>query len=189
MPPLCVVGLALAAGQWAWAKGAALLFGTTFLGIALACMVVYIIARRARAPSRVGLITTILITSALTVPLAISFFELIRESRLEADIRHELVSNTVTFKRLRLVAARFDWYSTPVSAQLSVSAGQAVSPSQVRDLEAFVTRRTGQDIRLTIQVSRYETVTDATSDAAAPNGSPAVLDAPSPAAAPSPLLP
>jgi uncharacterized hydrophobic protein (TIGR00271 family) len=160
MPPLCVIGLALAAGQWGWAKGAALLFGTNFLGIALACMVVYIIARRGRARSRIGLITTIVVTAALTVPLGISFFELTRESRLEADIRHELVSNTVTFKRVRLIGASFDWYSTPVSAQLAVSAAQAVTPSQVGDLEAFITRKTGQNVRLSIQVSRYETVTD-----------------------------
>jgi hypothetical protein len=70
------------------------------------------------------------------------------------------VSNTVTFKRVRLIDARFGWYSTPVSAELAVSAAQAVTPSQVGDLEAFITRKTGQNVRLSIQVSRYQTVTD-----------------------------
>jgi len=160
MPPLCVVGLAIAGREWSWAKGAALLFGTNFLGIALACMVVYLLARRLRTHNRPALVMTIGLATALAFPLGAGFLEIVRKGRLEAEIRHELVVNTVTFRNVRLAGARFDWYANPISAVLDVSAGNAVTPAQVRDLEAFIARRTKQDVRLVMQVRRYETVTD-----------------------------
>ncbi len=160
MPPLCVVGLSLSARQWSQAQGAGMLFGTNFLGIALACMVVYIVDGRLERHSRLTLTTTAIVTLALLFPLGASFFELVRESRIEAAVRHELVANTVTFRQVHLLAAAFDWYVKPVSVQLEVSSEKPISPSQVRDLEAFVSRRTGQAVHLLIRVSRYETVTD-----------------------------
>ena len=161
MPPLCVVGLALAGAHWSWAEGAALLFGTNFLGIALACMAVYVLAGEVVGRNRIALVTTIVVTSALLVPLGASFFSIARETRIEAEIRYELVHNTVTFQHVTLLGARFDWYAAPVSAELEVRAAAAVSTSQVRDLEAFLARRTGQRIRLVLHVSQYDSVTDA----------------------------
>jgi len=175
MPPLCVVGLAIAARQWSWVTGAALLFGTNFLGIALACMTVYIFARKIREHNRVALVTTIIVTGGLMFPLGASFFSIVRTSRIEAEIRHELVANTVTFRNVRLVGARFDWYSRPVSARLDVRAAESVTPSQVRDLEAFVANRTGQRIRLVFRVSRYETVSDSGSTTSGGDIGPAPL--------------
>ncbi len=159
MPPLCVVGLALSGRQWPLAEGAAMLFGTNFLGIALACMVVYLIDGRFEKHNRFALTTTALVTAALLFPLGASFIEIVRESRIESAVRHELVTNTVTFRHVHLLAAKFDWYVQPVSVDLDVSSEKPVSPSQVGDLEAFVKRRTGQPVHLIIRVSRYETVT------------------------------
>lgn len=160
MPPLCVVGLTISGHQWSLAKGATMLFGTNFLGIALACMVVYIIDGRFERHNRFALATTAVVTAALLFPLGASFFEIVRESRIEAAVRNELVANTVTFRQIHLIGAHFDWYVKPVIVRLDVSAEKPVSPSQVRDLEAFVNRRTGTAVQLIIRVSRYETVTD-----------------------------
>jgi uncharacterized hydrophobic protein (TIGR00271 family) len=160
MPPLCVVGLALAGAHWSWAEGAALLFGTNFLGIALACMSVYVLAGEVVGRNRIALLTTVAVTSALIVPLGASFFSIVRDARIEAEIRDELVHNTVTFQRVTLLGAQFDWYVDPVSAELEVRSATAVSPSQVSDLEAFLARRTGQHIRLVLHVIRYESVSD-----------------------------
>ena len=161
MPPLCVVGLALAGRQWSWAEGAAVLFGTNFLGIALACMIVYVAEGQMPKNNRFALVTTAIVTAALLFPLGASFFEIVREARIESVIRHELVTNTVTFRHVGLLATHFDWYVKPVQIRLDVSSDQPVSPSQVRDLEAFVGRRTGRPVQLIFRVSRYETVTGA----------------------------
>lgn len=160
MPPLCVVGLMLSQGRWSAAEGAALLFGTNFFGIALACMTVFAAFGRVRAHSYPALLTTIAVTLALTLPLGASFAEIVREGHIEAAVREQLQTGTVTFRNARLGTARFDWYASPVTAVLSVSAPQPVTPAQVRDLEAFVRRRAGLPIRLVIDVSRYTRVTD-----------------------------
>jgi uncharacterized hydrophobic protein (TIGR00271 family) len=165
MPPLCVVGLSLAIGQWSNAKGAAVLFATNFLGIALACMLVYLLARRFEAHGKVALLTTLGVTAALVFPLGASFYSIVRDSRIEAEIRRELVENTVTFRQVRLVAASFDWYAAPVTARLEVRAAHPVTPSQVGDLENFIASRTGQHVHLVVRVSRYETVDDTAPEA------------------------
>lgn len=168
MPPLCVVGIALARAQWSWAQGAALLFGTNFLGIAIACMVVYMVEGRVRRRSKTGLITTALCATALVVPLSASSIEIVRESKIEAAIRRDLVTNTVTFRRVRLVAAHFDWYVHPVGVRLDVTSDHPISPGQVTDLERFVQSRTGRAVSMTINVSRYEAVTDEAASQATP---------------------
>lgn len=161
MPPLCVVGLALSARAWSLAEGAAMLFGTNFLGIALACMIVYILDGRFQKHNRFALITTALVTAALLFPLGASFAEILRESRIEGAVRHELIANTVTFRQARMLAAHFNWYTKPVSVRLDVSSEQPLSAQQVGDLEGFVLHRTGQTVDITVRVSRYETVSDA----------------------------
>jgi uncharacterized hydrophobic protein (TIGR00271 family) len=163
MPPLCVVGLTLARGDYSWALGAMLLFGTNFLGIALSCMVVYVAAGQFRAHNRVALVTTAVITAAIAVPLGASLIEIVRESQIEADIRHELTTNTVTFKEARLVGASFEWYTHPTSVDLDVSSSSLISSTQVRDLETFVQRRTGHRVRLVMHLSQYVLVTDTSS--------------------------
>jgi uncharacterized hydrophobic protein (TIGR00271 family) len=160
MPPLCVVGLLLGARVWNEAIGAALLFGTNFLGIAIACMIVYQITGRFERHGRYALIVTAVVVAALMFPLVASFLEITRESRIEAEIRNELIANTLTFKRTRLLGATFDWYADPLQARLDVSSGSAISTSQVRDLETFLARRIGRPIALVLDVSRYEIVRD-----------------------------
>lgn len=160
MPPLCVVGLTAARRDWSASQGAALLFGTNFLGIALACMLVYVTARILVRHSGPAVLTTAGITLALVFPLGASFLEILRQARIEAEIRTDLTTDTVTFRHMRLIGARFTWYRQPVVAELDVSAANAVSTSQVRDLEAFVAQRTGQAIHLIMHVNRFETVSD-----------------------------
>lgn len=160
MPPLCVVGLLLGAHAWTQAMGAALLFATNFLGIALACMIVYALAGSFERHSRFALGVTIVVAVVLAFPLLASFLEIVRQSRIEGQIRNELVTNTVTFKHTRLIDARFDWYAHPLHALLSVRSATAISASQVHDLEAFIERKIGKPITFLVEVSRYEIVTD-----------------------------
>ena len=47
MPPVCVIGIGVANGDWSVAGGATLLFLTNLLGITLASMIVFFSARLA----------------------------------------------------------------------------------------------------------------------------------------------
>ena len=159
MPPLCVVGLTLSHREFSLALGALLLFGTNFLGIAVACMLVYVVWRGVRSHNRPAILVTIGVTIALLFPLGASTYELVRESHIESQIRQELTTNTVTFRHIALSAASFDWYERPVLVHLTVQSADPVTPSQVVDLQTFVAKRTGQAIRLVVDVNRYSVVT------------------------------
>jgi uncharacterized hydrophobic protein (TIGR00271 family) len=107
VPPMCVVGLLLAAAQWQQAYGALLLFATNLLGIMVGAMAALGIleggAYRYRLlHSRLGL-TSLALTALLVIPLGSIFFRLLERSRrevaaqrLESQIEQKLRANTIT---------------------------------------------------------------------------------------------
>ncbi|HTL89621.1 MAG TPA: DUF389 domain-containing protein [Leptolyngbya sp.] len=160
MPPICVVGLGIAHADWALTLGAALLYATNLLGITLACMLAFLITgcsplKRARKP----LMITLMLTGLLIVPLSLSFTKLIRQSRLESSLRSVLLNRTTTFQRLELVRLDIDWLTHPPQVRLNVQATSSISPNQVRLLENFLERETGQRFKLIFQVGRITEVT------------------------------
>lgn len=161
MPPLCVVGLWLAKFEFQTALGAMLLYITNLLGITLACMVAFLWAgysplNHARRP--LGL--TLALTSTLLAPLGYTSYQLIRQDRLESNLRRALLDRTITFQRLRLVSMETDWFSDPPEVNLTVYATSPVTPVQVGLLEAFVAKEMGRSFRLVFEVSRLEEVTN-----------------------------
>ncbi len=176
MPPLCVVGIGIAAGDWQTSRGASLLFLTNLLGITLASMVVFLFAGYARRRAGPALAWTGALTALIVVPLALSLQTLVRESTLENALRRALTTETVTFRRATLVSSRFDWLSRPPTATLLVRSPEMLSAHQVASLETFARRETGQTFALVIDVSQVERVTSAqaqSSPAAIPDQSPA----------------
>ncbi|MBD2258987.1 DUF389 domain-containing protein [Pseudanabaena sp. FACHB-2040] len=160
MPPICVVGLWVAQGNWRLSLGALLLYMTNLFGITLACMVAFMLGgyspfHRARRP--LGL--TLILTSLLMVPLGYSSFTLLRQNRLETSLRQALLNKTVTFQRLRLVSMETDWLRSPPEVLLIVYASEPLTPTQVGLLEEFVGREMGRPFKLIFQVSRLEEVT------------------------------
>ncbi len=161
MPPICVAGIGLAHGMWSLARGAALLFVTNLLGIMLASMSVYIASRYVHIRhAGQGLIWTGLATAAIVIPLVASTNELIRQARVEATLRSALVNGTVTFHRAELIRADFNWVVSPPEVHLLVRSDQSITPVQVRLLEAFAKRRTGNDFKLIFDVTRIQQVQD-----------------------------
>jgi uncharacterized hydrophobic protein (TIGR00271 family) len=166
MPPLCVVGIALATGSFDLARGAALLYLTNLLGIMAASMTVYVIAGYARTHrAAAAVFWTALAMAAIVVPLAAGTSTLLRQSRVEAALRAALVGGTVTFQRVDLVRTDFNWLTSPPEVHLLVRASQPITPNQVVQLEAFAKRRTGIDFRFFFDVSP---VTEVTDDASVP---------------------
>ncbi|MEB3356258.1 MAG: DUF389 domain-containing protein [Synechococcales bacterium] len=160
MPPICVVGLGLAQGDWALSQGAALLYVTNLLGITLACMIAFLAAGYTpimRARRGLGLATAF--TSLLLVPLGISFFNLVQQTRLEDSIRTALVNSTTTFQRLQLVSSKINWQTSPPEVTLVVaSSKEPLTPKQVRLLEEFIAVEMERPFTLTVEMTQLEEI-------------------------------
>ncbi len=160
MPPLCVVGLGLAHGNWSLSLGAGLLYLTNFLGITLACMVTFLLAGYTPfKQARKALIWAIAFTIMLLLPLSVSFARLVQQTRLESSLRAALLTRTITFQSLELVSFDTDWLSTPPQVRLTVRSQKPVTSKQVQLLEAFVKREMGRPFTLIFAVSQVEEVT------------------------------
>lgn len=154
MPPICVVGIALAHGMLSLARGATLLYATNLFGIMFASMAVYVASghvhlRRARH----GLIWTAITIAGIGVPLAASTGELLRQARVESALRSALLNGTVTFQRVELIATHFDWVSSPPKVTLFVQSTQPITPVQVHLLEQYAKRKTGIKFTFVFEVT------------------------------------
>ena len=145
MPPLCVLGIGLAAGDDRIASGALLLFVTNLCGITLASTIVFFLAGYATRHARSALFWTIGLTAALVIPLTVSFGTLVHQDRLESALRLALTKHTVTFHDATLVSSSVDWSTTPPAATLVVRTGVSITPHQVGLLETFAFQRTDND--------------------------------------------
>ena len=174
MPPLCVVGLGIAHFNGSLTLGAGLLYLTNLLGITLACMVAFFLAgyspfRRARRP--LGIV--VLITSLLVIPLGFSLAELVRQNRLEANVKRALVEDTQTFRNMELVSSRTNWHLPVPEVRMVVNANQPITPRQVELLEDYIARRMKQRFRFVFQVSEVKEVTRETVEPSAEKEIPA----------------
>lgn len=162
MPPICVIGLGLSQANFALSSGATLLYLTNLLGITLACMLTFLMAgytplHRARR----ALLWTTILTTIITIPLGVSFFQLTRQTRLEASLRRALVNRTITFQRLVVIKSDVNWLTSPPQVRLNVRAKGVVTPRQVQLLEEFIAKEMGQQFQLVFEVAQVEEVRNA----------------------------
>ncbi|MEB3360971.1 MAG: DUF389 domain-containing protein [Synechococcaceae cyanobacterium] len=172
VPPMCVVGLSLSAGQWREAGGALLLFLTNLLGILSGAMVALALLERPLRgrllQSRLGL-TSLALTALLVVPLGGSFFSLLARSRHQAAerritelVQQSLSNETITLGRdSKLEDVRIRWDQDPplIVARATVNAPNLPSPTQVAAVQAFINRRLEpRRFRLVVQRTAIEVV-------------------------------
>ncbi|HTV92464.1 MAG TPA: DUF389 domain-containing protein [Verrucomicrobiae bacterium] len=183
MPPLCVVGIGIAHLNGTLALGSLLLFLTNLFGIMLASMIVFVAAGYAHVVrARSGLLWTALAVAVIVVPLALSTGQLLRQARLEAELRSALLNRTVTFHRADLLEANFDWVASPPQVHLLVRSQEPISPGQVRALEAFAKAHTGTDFTLILDVTPITQVDDEPSPSPTPSPTPSASPSSSPTA-------
>jgi uncharacterized hydrophobic protein (TIGR00271 family) len=159
MPPVCVIGLGIAQANWSLSLGATLLYLTNLLGIALSCMVTFLVAGyTSLVQARKPLMWALAFTAILLIPLGVSFARLVRQAQLESSVRRALLNKTVTFQRLQLLGSNTNWLSNPPQVRLSVRAKNPVTPRQVQLLEEFIEREMGQSFTLIFEVGQVEEV-------------------------------
>ncbi|WP_013325212.1 TIGR00341 family protein [Gloeothece verrucosa] len=170
MPPLCVVGISLSQADLGAAGGAFLLYLTNFLGITLACMLVYIwggYSFNFRKTS-VALLWLISLTVVLIFPLFFSFVNLIQQKRLEGILKELLRSETITFgQQAQLSKLNVQW-SLPWSKKpsqltlfvLRISDQPALTVNQIRKVEKFLAEKLHQSFKITVFVIPYQKISD-----------------------------
>ncbi|OCQ96600.1 hypothetical protein BCD64_01510 [Nostoc sp. MBR 210] len=159
MPPICVIGLGLSQLNPSLSIGATILYLTNLLGITLSCMLTFLITgctsfHRAKK----ALVWTLALTFIILIPLSFSFFQLIRQSRLEVSLRQALLNRTVTFQRMVLLNSDVNWLSNPPKVRLSVRTKEPITPTQVTLLEDFLAKEMGQPFTLIFEVGEIEEV-------------------------------
>jgi uncharacterized hydrophobic protein (TIGR00271 family) len=159
MPPICVIGLGLAHGNGLLSLGALLLYLTNLLGITLSCMVAFLLTGYTPfTQARRALTLAAILTSVLLIPLSASFFDLVRQTRLEESLRQELLNRTITFQRVDLVKTETNWFVNPPEVRLTVRSRESITPKQVELLEVFVEKLIGQPFTLIFEVSQVAEV-------------------------------
>ena len=172
VPPVCVVGLSLSAGEWFAATGASLLFLTSLLGILSGAMVALAVLERPfRASlfrSRLGL-TSLGLTALLVVPLGGSFLNLLARSRRQAQAQQieELVGQSLRNETLtlgrdsNLESVRILWDRNPplIVARVNVSDPDQPTFRQVTSVQEFINRKLApRRFRLVVQRTAIEVV-------------------------------
>jgi len=164
MPPLCVVGLSVAkaltdARFWTLSQGAMLLYLTNLLGIVLACMTIFIVSGYAEMGRSIA--WAFLATLLLAIPLAANFVELMQKARLRDFVQQLLVRSTLTIGQqdVNLLSTRIDWKQEPEVVYLTVQTAKEITPRQVREIENFVSRRIGQQLRFVLFITDGKMVT------------------------------
>ena len=181
VPPVCVMGLMLAAHDLAAARGAGLLYAANLLGILIGGLIVLAIrepyfreklrhSRRSRLPVLISVGLLLLVGYKLHGRLDQLLYKIKREASkqtIEQDIRSYLKRGTLTFganKSLDLESVDFDWpdywqtKATP-KLQLVVRVTDPTTPSfkQVQEIQNRINRKLSEKfpgLQMQMQVHR-----------------------------------
>ncbi|MDJ0729749.1 MAG: TIGR00341 family protein [Crocosphaera sp.] len=139
MPPICVFGLALSQGEWQIASGAGLLYCTNLIGINLACIIIYVLGGYAKSNELARTLSwtvSLLLIILLTVPLGISFWQLINKARIHDSIHKILVTRSLVNRRdVSIFNIRVNWNKTPPVVIVKVRAAKPIDPQEVEIVE------------------------------------------------------
>lgn len=168
MPPLCVVGLSLSQGDWQSAWGAMLLYITNLTGINLACLGIYVIsgyARRSELSRTLSWGVSIFLVLLLTVPLGISFWQLLSQARAEESLERIILSRAFLNRPdIKLMRSQVNWKTNPPSINLSVRVQKDIFPEEVRQVEKLLENEMGQSFKVVFEVTPSHLVNSAIDD-------------------------
>ncbi len=134
VPPLSVVGIGLAFGNFSVSAGAALLYSTNLVGITIAGALVFLV--QGYSPlnlARRGLAVSGGCIALLAIPLGLSMRELILENQISSRIGTILREKTITFKQAQLRDVKVLRFKAPMSVQATIIGSEPpITPRQVK---------------------------------------------------------
>jgi uncharacterized hydrophobic protein (TIGR00271 family) len=135
VPPLCTVGITLAAGEWFYAWNAFLLFFTNFVGIALACMIVFWLAgyqTEVRSRAYAGLAVFVILLTSICPSLYMAGSRARQESSAAAFINSGIGTYIPT--TLAVESVIVNWKTAPASVTATIHSEHKPTAAQVRSL-------------------------------------------------------
>lgn len=154
VPPLSVVGIGLAYGNWSVGAGAALLYATNLIGITVAgAMVFLIMGFTPLHQAKKGLLISGAVSLMLIIPLALSMNELILENQISISTKEILQQKTFTFKDVQLREVRVERFKKPMKVIATVlSPDQPITPKQVALVQDLLVRELGIPLDFKLQI-------------------------------------
>lgn len=154
VPPLCVVGIGLAFGDFSVWSGAALLYATNLVGITAAGAIVFLIMGFTPLKlAKRGLIISVFVSAVLIVPLALSMRELILENHISSKVRSVLKEKTLTFRTLQLQEVKVMRFRSPMQVTATVLASdQLINSNQVALVQAFLEKEIRKKIEFKLRI-------------------------------------
>lgn len=157
VPPLSVIGICLATARWIAAGGAALLFGSNLIAISLAAAIIYLLLgfvpekeeRARRWVLRYGLLASLVLLFAVTVPLARRLERDVAEATLNRTLRSSL--EQVLNEQTNLSLFSLDWEAPPgqpVFLRVVVYARNDVSTEMLNAIDEAVSDAIARDVNL-----------------------------------------
>jgi len=142
VPPLCVIGIGIALTDSNVTWGGTLLFTTNLIAITLAGSVTLLLLgfRPAANPERtarlrLGLVASLVLLTAISVPLALVFVDSVRSSRTSRTISRTLDAQIAHLDGATLVDFTFDQSRGGVQLTVTVNASKAIEDTFARDLQ------------------------------------------------------
>ncbi len=149
MPPLCVVGISLTAGNYSFATGAFLLYFTNLLGITLACMIVFILSGYTKINHAVSLTTFLVLL--LFIPLGASFFRLLEQQKIETEVTNRLINETFTVGAdVEGVNVKVIWTTEKPTISVTLQTDKKITSNEVRLTEKYINERLKKDFKLVL---------------------------------------
>jgi uncharacterized hydrophobic protein (TIGR00271 family) len=157
VPPLCVVGIGLAAADMQVAGGGGLLFITNLVAIVMAGTVVFLLLgfrptepgeRAARL--RRGLVVSLVLLVAISIPLAMVFVRSVEESRLRLRINDVLVQEIGSDPRYELLDFTFEQMDRQVDISVRIYAQETPTSEQVSAWRDQLSQALGEPVHFNL---------------------------------------
>lgn len=154
VPPLSVVGIGLAYGNFSIWSGAFLLYATNLVGITAAGSVVFLILGFSPLhQARKGLLFSAVVSMIIVFPLGLSMKELIQENLVSAKVKSVLKEKTFTFRTLHLEKVQVQRFRTPMRVVATVLApDQPITSNQVGLVQSFLEKEIGKTIEFKLRI-------------------------------------
>ncbi len=157
MPPLCVIGIGLALNNGDVTWGGSLLFITNLIAITLAGAITLILLGFRPAPGaqraarlRLGLVTSLVILTAITIPLALVFIDSVRASTTEQTINRTLAAEFDGRNGVEVVKFDFTDLGPSLQIEITVNASTAIDEPLARALQESLQQALARPIALTL---------------------------------------
>lgn len=159
VPPLCAVGIMLAYGNASYALGALTIFLTNFVGISLACAVVFVATGHAAEQTWrtvAGAAVFALAVAAMSPVLA----QAGHRAKQLSDAEHFMATEAVRFvpSLVAVESTSILWNGAPSEMVATVRTRQLPTQAEVRALNAAVNRTLMENYRLSLVVDPAITI-------------------------------